>query len=96
MKYGYQKKDFKKFAASSAPISLLGYALVDDTKELGEVLEVIEQPHQLLCKISLNGYEALIPVHEDFLKKIDKKNRKIFVNLPDGLLNIYAPSTEEN
>ncbi len=90
------EKDFKKFAGSSAPISLLGYTLVNDSKELGEVIEVIEQPHQLLCKILLNGYDALIPVHEDFLKKIDKKNRKIFVNLPDGLLNIYAPSTEEN
>ncbi len=86
--------DFKKFAESSAPISLLGYTLVNDSKELGEVLEVIEQPHQLLCKILLNGYEALIPVHADFLKKIDKKNRKIFVVLPDGLLNIYAPSPE--
>jgi 16S rRNA processing protein RimM len=89
------EKDFKKFAGSSAPISLLGYTLVNDSKELGEVIEVIEQPHQLLCKISLNGYEALIPVHADFLKKIDKKNRKIFVILPDGLLNIYAPLSEE-
>ena len=83
--------DFKKFAGSSAPISLLGFTLVNDSKELGEVLEVIEQPHQLLFKILLNGYEALIPIHEDFLKKIDKKNRKVFVILPDGLLNIYAP-----
>ncbi|MBA2563740.1 MAG: 16S rRNA processing protein RimM [Chitinophagaceae bacterium] len=83
--------DFKKFAASYAPISLLGFTLVNDSIELGEVLEVIEQPHQLLCKIVLNGYEALIPIHEDFLKKIDKKNRKVFVILPDGLLNIYSP-----
>ncbi len=80
--------DFKKFAESSAPISLLGYTLVNDSKELGEVLEVIEQPHQLLCKILLNGYEALIPVHADFLKKIDKKNRKRFVIISDVLLNI--------
>ncbi len=89
------ENDFKKFAGSSAPISLLGYKLINDNNELGEVIEVIEQPHQLLCKILLNGYEALIPVHEDFLKKIDKKNRKIFVILPDGLLNIYASSPEE-
>ena len=90
------ENDFKKFAASSAPISLLGFALVNDNQELGEVLEVIEQPHQLLCKILLNGYEALIPVHEDFLKKIDKKDRKIIVILPDGLLDIYAASPGGN
>ncbi|MEO5649413.1 MAG: ribosome maturation factor RimM [Ginsengibacter sp.] len=81
--------DFKKFAASAAPISLLGFMVVNDDDELGEVIEVIEQPHQVLCKIMLENKEALIPVHEDSLKKIDKKNKKLFVNLPDGLLDIY-------
>ena len=83
------ENDFKKFAANAAPISLLGFMVVNENEELGEVCEVIEQPHQVLCKIMLNGKEALIPVHEDSLEKIDKKNRKLFVNLPDGLLDIY-------
>ena len=81
--------DFKKFAHKSAPISLLGFTLINKDEELGEVLEVIEQPHQVLCKILLNDKEALIPIHEEFLDKIDKKNRKVFVTLPDGLLEIY-------
>ncbi|MEO8413923.1 MAG: ribosome maturation factor RimM [Ginsengibacter sp.] len=83
------ENDFKKFAANAAPISLLGFMVVNEEEELGEVCEVIEQPHQVLCKIMLDGKEALIPVHEDSLEKIDKKNKKLFVNLPDGLLDIY-------
>jgi 16S rRNA processing protein RimM len=83
------EKDFKKFAAQAAPISLLGFMVVSEDEELGEVCEVIEQPHQVLCKIILNGKEALIPVHEDSLEQIDKKNRKLIVNLPEGLLDIY-------
>jgi 16S rRNA processing protein RimM len=83
------ENDFKKFAASAAPISLLGFMVVNDGVELAEVIEVIEQPHQVLCKIMLENKEALIPVHEDSLEKIDTKNRKLFVNLPDGLLDIY-------
>ena len=83
------ENDFKRFAANAAPISLLGFMVIHEDEELGEVCEVIEQPHQVLCKIMLNGKEALIPVHEDSLEKIDKKNRKLFVNLPDGLLDIY-------
>ncbi len=83
------ESDFKKFSASAAPISLLGFTVVNENEELGEICEVIEQPHQVLCKIILNGKEALIPVHEDSLEKVDKKNRKLFVNLPDGLLDIY-------
>lgn len=81
--------DFKKFAAGAAPISFLGFMIVNDKKELGEVVEVIEQPHQVLCAIMINGKEALIPVHENSLERIDKKNRKLYVNLPDGLLDIY-------
>ncbi len=50
---------------------------------------MIEQPHQVLCAILLNGKEALIPIHEDSLEKVDAKNRRVYVNLPEGLLDIY-------
>jgi 16S rRNA processing protein RimM len=81
--------DFKKFSSRSAPISFLGFVIVSDDKELGEVCEVIEQPHQVLCKIIIGGKEVLIPIHEGTLQKIDKKNRKLFLSLPDGLLELY-------
>ncbi len=81
--------DFKKFAAKAAPISMLGFHLINEDEDLGEIIEVIEQPHQVLCAILLDGKEALIPIHEESLDKIDQKNRKVFVTLPDGLLDIY-------
>ena len=83
------EEEFMKFAAKSSPIALLGFSMINDGENLGEILEVIEQPHQILCSILLNGKEALIPVHEDSLEKIDKKKRQVFVKLPDGLLDIY-------
>ena len=67
--------------------------IVNENEELGEVCEVIEQPHQVLCKIIFEGKEALIPVHEDSLEKVDKKNRKLFLNLPEGLLDIYRDAS---
>lgn len=82
-------EDFKKFAAKSSPIALLGFNIIDAENDLGEILEVIEQPHQVLCTILLNGKEALIPIHDDNLEKVDTKNRKVYVSLPDGLLDIY-------
>ncbi len=83
------EEDFKKFAAKSSPIAMLGFSLINDGENLGEILEVIEQPHQILCSILLDGKEALIPIHQDSLEKIDQKNRQVFVTLPDGLLDIY-------
>jgi 16S rRNA processing protein RimM len=81
--------DFASFAGRSAPISLVGFQVVQGKERLGEVLEVIEQPHQILCRIDLNGKEALIPVHEASLVKLDKKKREVHVSLPEGLLDIY-------
>jgi 16S rRNA processing protein RimM len=81
--------DFKKFAAKSSPIAMLGFMMVNDGEEIGIIEEVIEQPHQILCSIMYNGKEALIPIHEDSLEKLDIKNRKVFVTLPHGLLEIY-------
>jgi 16S rRNA processing protein RimM len=81
--------DFKKFAARSAPASLLGYTIINEKKPLGEILELIEQPHQLLCRLEIEGKEVLIPLNEEFLKKINHKQKEVVVDLPDGLLDIY-------
>jgi 16S rRNA processing protein RimM len=83
------EEDFKKFAAKAAPISMLGFHLINEADDLGEIIEVIEQPHQVLCAVLLNGKEALIPIHGESLDKIDQKNRRVYVTLPDGLLDIY-------
>jgi 16S rRNA processing protein RimM len=83
------EEEFKKFSAKSSPINLLGYHIVEGEQVLGKILEVIEQPHQILCKIEFNKKEALIPLHEETIKKIDRKNQQVIVSLPPGLLEIY-------
>lgn len=83
------EEDFKKFSAKSSPINLLGYSVVENSEALGTVLEVIEQQHQLLCRIGYKGKEAFIPLHNQTLLKIDRKASVIHVQLPPGLLEIY-------
>jgi 16S rRNA processing protein RimM len=82
--------EFHKHAGKSAPISFLGFHMVQDDEDLGEILEVIEQPHQLLCRIEWKGKEALIPIHQETLIKVDKKKKVILVKLPEGLLDIFT------
>ncbi len=50
--------EFHKYTGTSAPISMLGYHIIDEGVDLGEILEVIEQPHQMLCRIDLEGKEG--------------------------------------
>jgi len=81
-----EEADFKKYAATNAPISLLGFTVFDKENELGEVQEVIEQPHQVMVRVVISGHDIFIPVHEQSLQHLDKKARKLFLDLPDGLV----------
>jgi 16S rRNA processing protein RimM len=83
------EEEFKKFSAKSSPINLLGYDIIEGEQVLGKIVEVIEQPHQILCRIELNKKEAYIPLHEETIQKIDKKKQQVIVSLPPGLLEIY-------
>ena len=83
------EEDFKRLSAKSAPANLLGYTIINNKERLSEILEVIEQPHQLLCRMEINEKEVLIPLNESFLKKIDHKKKEVIVELPEGLLDIY-------
>ena len=80
---------FKKMAAKTAPVSLLGYTIINNNESLGEILELIEQPHQLLCRLDIKGKEVLIPLHGESLKKVNHRKKEVLVELPDGLLEIY-------
>ena len=81
---------YKKNTTNSLHLDKVKVQIFKAEKKLeGKVIEVIEQPHQVLCCILYKGKEALIPIHEESVEKIDQKNKKIFVVLPDGLLEIY-------
>lgn len=84
-----READYKKYAAKSSPANLLGYLIINEQDTLGEILEVIEQPHQLLCRLEIKGKEVLIPLHEETLKKINHQKKEVIVNLPEGLLDVY-------
>lgn len=83
------EEQFRHYAAKSSPVNLLGYTIMQDKTPLGSILELIEQPHQLLCRLDIGGQEVLIPLHEGTLQRIDHRKRQVLVTLPDGLLDIY-------
>ncbi len=84
-----EENDFKKYTKKSAPITLLGFTMIDGDQDLGEIIEVIEQPHQILCVILYKGKEAMVPVHEENLLKINQQKKQVFVDIPEGLLDVY-------
>lgn len=83
------EEEFQRLASKSAPASLLGFTIIENNIALGEVIEVIEQPQQLVCKIIIQNKEVLIPLNEDTLIDIDNASQQVQVRLPEGLLAIY-------
>ena len=82
-------EDFNRLVKPNSVIALIGYEIVERNEVIGKVSEIIEQPHQVLCSVMVGEKEVLIPLNEATLEKIDRKKRQVFVNLPEGLLDIY-------
>ncbi len=84
-----EEPDFNRLVKPNATIALLGYEIIEENKPIGIIGEIIEQPHQVLCSVMIGEKEALIPLNEATLKSIDRKKKKVHVELPAGLLDIY-------
>ncbi|MCB0518974.1 MAG: 16S rRNA processing protein RimM [Lewinellaceae bacterium] len=68
---------------------LKGYELVDEEKgSIGQILDIVELPQQELAQVVAGGKEVLIPLHDDLIVKIDRKQKKITLRLPEGLLDL--------
>ena len=83
------EEEIQAHTQKNNPIGWVGYKILDQGKDLGPIIEVIEQPHQILCRLDINTREVLIPINEQTLHKVDHKNKTVLLNLPDGLLEVY-------
>lgn len=82
------EEDARKLSAKQSSIGLIGYMLFDDKTAIGQVIEVIEQPHQILLNVDYNGKEVYIPMHEDNILKVNHTKKSIELELPEGLLDL--------
>ncbi|WP_034256579.1 ribosome maturation factor RimM [Adhaeribacter aquaticus] len=73
---------------------VIGYLIVDKTLgDLGTVKEIYEMPYQDLMAMDYQGTEVLIPIQDELILRADKAEKKLFVNLPEGLVDIYLNPT---
>jgi len=58
--------------------------------ELGEITKIFDLPEQPVAQVFYKGKEVLFPLLENFIERIDRKNKILYINLPEGLINIYT------
>lgn len=70
---------------------IIGFQVIDPTLgSVGTIAEVFDIPMQELARITFEGREVLIPLHEHLIQKIDKDARKLHIALPNGLLDLNS------
>lgn len=68
---------------------IIGFTMVDKVKgDVGEIKDVFDMTGQDLMAVEHEGKEVLVPINDQIITKVDKTNHKIFVSLPEGLLDI--------
>ena len=70
--------------------SILGYEVIDHLKgNIGTVHQILELAGNPQLEIDFNGKMILLPLHEDFIKKIDNEGKKVDVEAPEGLIDLF-------
>ena len=70
--------------------SILGYEVIDHLKgNIGTVRQILELAGNPQLEIDFNGKMILLPLHEDFIKKIDNEGKKVEVEAPEGLIDLF-------
>ena len=69
---------------------LIGFEVIDETLGLiGPVQIIYDLETQDLLGVTHQGKEVLIPIQDGIISKVDKAAKKVYCQLPDGLLDIY-------
>ncbi|MHA7844554.1 MAG: ribosome maturation factor RimM [Winogradskyella sp.] len=69
---------------------VIGFTITDiNFGEVGTIKAINDSTAQALFEIDRNGIEILIPMNDEFIVKVDKANKTIEVETPEGLIDLY-------
>ena len=69
---------------------IVGFKIVDASfGEVGTITGVNDSTAQALFEIDRDGNEILIPVSDEIIEKVDRTNKIIHIEAPEGLIDIY-------
>ena len=67
-----------------------GFMVTDEAfGPVGVIEEILDYPAQAVMQVFHEGKEVLIPINDAVILKLDRKNKNIFIKVPNGLLDLY-------
>jgi 16S rRNA processing protein RimM len=88
-----REKDLVYGTGEDVPVSSFAWSkgfFIEDAEQglIGEIRDVVEYPQQEIAIVIRDGQEVLIPLHASLVVKVDKSAKKLFLRLPDGILEL--------
>ncbi|NMH87064.1 ribosome maturation factor RimM [Flavivirga algicola] len=69
---------------------VIGFSVEDVNRgKVGTIKAINDSTAQALFEIDRNGTEILIPMNDEFIVKVDRENKTILVETPEGLIDLY-------
>ena len=69
---------------------IIGYTIIDKTYgSIGKVEKVLDLPQQAILQIKYKNKEILVPITDEIIKIVDRNNKQIKIEAPEGLIEIY-------
>ena len=69
---------------------VIGFTVKDTNHgDVGILKGINDSTAQSLFEIDKDGIEILIPMNDEFIVKVDRENKTIEVNTPEGLIDLY-------
>ena len=69
---------------------IIGFAVVDSQHgPIGNVAAVNDATAQHLFIIEHLGKEILVPINDEIIQQIDRGNKTLYLNTPEGLIDLY-------
>ncbi|MBC9795452.1 ribosome maturation factor RimM [Sinomicrobium weinanense] len=69
---------------------VIGFTVEDERfGQVGLIAGVNDTTAQPLFRIDRDGREILIPMNDEFIKKVDRNNKTILMSTPEGLIDLY-------
>lgn len=69
---------------------IAGFAMEDENFGYVGVIEGInDSTAQALFEVNREGKQILIPMNDEFIVKVDRKEKKVLVRTPEGLIDLY-------
>ena len=69
---------------------IIGFTIEDiNFGKVGILQSINDSTAQALFEIDRDGIEILIPMNDEFISRVDKPNKTIYVETPEGLIDLY-------